>query len=211
MYLRREAPQVQEQPTRLVLLDDGVRSWGVQRLYLFSAMLALVAEASEHAAHQAYRQTTDFLLRTIEWNDPELLLGEAGALAPHAHCGLGLVELAKRADQLGGLQELYVLTTPRVMEDPDFRLALRSVLAGHSLVAVVVSRRWDGGNYPALSGGEQPGSAGADRRARRCSRQWVSLRALRVRVDRGVATFPPSMRLIRFLYGVRCGFLTSSH
>lgn len=140
MYLRREAPQVQEQPTRLVLLDDGVRSWGIQRYFLFAAMLALLAERSDKLPHESFRLAREKDLKRIHWDDPKRILEEVGNLSGHAHVGEGLAELVERAERNGGQSELYVLSTTAAARDPLFQLALRKLPGPCSLSVIAVER-----------------------------------------------------------------------
>lgn len=143
MYLRREAPQVADHPVRLVLLDDGVRGWGVQRLFLFSSLLALLAARSDGEEHRGYRLMTggsNGRIRRILLDSPSLLLREAGALGVSCHAGSGLGALMAEVAGQEGEVECYVLTTEQAARDPEFRTQLRSVLSLHPVLLVTVGR-----------------------------------------------------------------------
>ena len=55
LYLRREAPPRNPPRERFVLLDAGIRMWGVPRIFATAVGLALAATADRHTAVQTFR------------------------------------------------------------------------------------------------------------------------------------------------------------
>ena len=57
-YLRRETPPKTPSLARSILIDVGIRMWGVPRVFATSAALALLATTDHHAVATVYRAGT---------------------------------------------------------------------------------------------------------------------------------------------------------
>jgi hypothetical protein len=137
LYFRREEPQAQVKHELIVLLDQGVRTWGDVRLMLAAAVLAL--------GKQADRRRTPFLLATTctggEIVDPlqadaETLgqLVDESDLSPHP--GLALERVLEQRP--AGPRDVVLLTHPRSLREADVLAAARRATPGVRLFAVAL-------------------------------------------------------------------------
>ena len=55
LYLRRETPPTTPSLARSILIDVGIRMWGIPRVFATSVALALLATTDRHAVATAYR------------------------------------------------------------------------------------------------------------------------------------------------------------
>src|SRR6185295_15446117 len=59
LYLRREPPAANPPPRRVLLIDVGIRMWGLPRIFATAAAMALAATADPHAELATYRVAGD--------------------------------------------------------------------------------------------------------------------------------------------------------
>jgi hypothetical protein len=124
LYFRREEPPAQNKQELVILLDQGVRTWGDVRLVLAAAAVAL--------GKQAVRNKTPFLLAATS-NGGRLVapagvafeelarLVEASDLTAHPALALeAVLEQPGEADR-----DIVLLTHPRNVLEPDVRHAAR--------------------------------------------------------------------------------------
>lgn len=135
LYFRREPPMREPPGTLALLLDSGVRLWGVPRVLVTAVALALVARDKQHSEVRAWRaqgkqlQPVDLLSRTG-------LTLHLGALETGAHPGEALPAFGDAVPPDG--QNQTVLITHRdALEDPEFRRALAEHPAAPGFVAAV--------------------------------------------------------------------------
>ncbi len=135
LYLRREPPMREPPGTLALLLDSGVRLWGVPRVLATAVALALVARDKKYGevlawrAHGRQLQSVDLLARNG-------LTQHLSALETHAHPGESLPAFAEAISS--GAQNQSVLITHRdALDDPGFRRALADHPAAPGFVAVV--------------------------------------------------------------------------
>jgi hypothetical protein len=137
LFFRREEPHAPSRQELVVLLDQGVRTWGDVRLVLSAAVLAL--------GRQAARRKTEFLVATTssggELTDPlheggETLgrLLEASDLSATPAAALERV-LAQRSD---GARDVVLLTHRRSLDTEDVRAAACRLAAGVRLFALAL-------------------------------------------------------------------------
>jgi hypothetical protein len=137
LYFRREEPHARTEHELVVLLDQGVRTWGDVRLVLGAAVLAL--------GRQAARQRLPFYVATTsgggEIVDPlqadDQMLGsllEASDLT--AHPGLALERVLQAPARAG--RDVVLLTHPRSLHEEDVCAAARRVAAGTRLFALAL-------------------------------------------------------------------------
>ena|GEM_PF-1791699 len=89
MYLRRETPPHAPVPGRAVLLDVGIRSWGVPRVFATSVALALAATSDRRAPCVVYR-ARGFAAEPVDLSRREGLVQHLAALEPDLHPGAAL-------------------------------------------------------------------------------------------------------------------------
>jgi hypothetical protein len=137
LFFRREDPHVRTREGLVVLLDQGVRTWGVVRLVLTAAVFAL--------GRLAERRGLPFLVASTggggELHDP--LAGpaeELGALLESsdltAHPGRALERVLE--EETAGGRDVVLLTHPRSLAEEDVAAAARRVRPGTRLFAVAV-------------------------------------------------------------------------
>lgn len=137
LYFRREEPHRQTREDLVLLLDQGVRTWGNARLVLSAAVLAFGKGAARRnvplrlAATSGGGQLVD-PLRVDDTTLGELL--EASDLSPHP--GLALERVLTEKAEAG--RDVVLLTHPRSLTEPDVAAAARRLQPGTRLFAVSV-------------------------------------------------------------------------
>ena len=135
LYLRREPPAKQPPSTLAVLLDSGVRLWGVPRVLATAAALALVAKSAAHERCMVFRASGEEIT-PVDLQSKEGVVAHLGALEPHAHPGAALA--AFRAQLAGDERAEAVLITHReTYADPDFQRDLARAEFGPLYLALV--------------------------------------------------------------------------
>lgn len=149
LFLRREPP-VRQPPTALaVLLDSGVRMWGVPRVLATGVALALIANGKDRQ-HVIVRRAVQGRAVPVNLLNREGLITHLSALDRSAHPGAAL------ADFIAGIDptqrpEIVIITTPEAAADRAFIQEVhRSGLASFQLGTVSRSgkfmlTRWPGG------------------------------------------------------------------
>ena len=140
LYLRREPPAKQPPSTLAVLLDSGVRVWGVPRLLATAVALALIGKSSQHGKLAAFRASGDTVAE-VDLLSREGLTAHLSALETQAHPGAALAAF-RRAVDVASRHDAVLITQRDVIRDPAFQ---RSLLAAKfdALYLAVVDR--DGG------------------------------------------------------------------
>jgi hypothetical protein len=137
LYFRREEPHAQTKHELVVLLDQGVRTWGDVRLVLTAAVLAL--------GRQADRRRTRFLLAATSVAGPPMdplqvddetlgRLVDASDLS--ANPGLALEGVLERPAD--GDRDVVLLTHPRNLREEDVTAAARRVGPGTRLFSLAL-------------------------------------------------------------------------
>jgi hypothetical protein len=137
LYFRREEPRARSRRELVVLLDQGVRTWGDVRLILSAAALAFGKQAAKRGIGFLIATTgsggalTDPLTATSE------VLGElveASDLSPNP--GLALEGVLQEPAR--GSRDVVLLTHPRNLREPDVAAAARRVAGDVRLFAVAL-------------------------------------------------------------------------
>jgi hypothetical protein len=142
LFFRREDPHVRTREDLVVLLDQGVRTWGKVRLVLTAAVFALGRLAQRRGL--PFRAT---LTSTGgELCDPLGMTREAfGGLLEasdlSANPGLALERVLAAPAEAG--RDVVLLTHPRSLAEPDVAAAARTLRPGQRLFALAVA---DDGN-----------------------------------------------------------------
>jgi hypothetical protein len=134
LYLRREPPASRPPTGFAILLDSGVRMWGVPRVFAASVALALIAREDRQEAVSAYRARRDTLVET-DLCTRAGLVQHLGQLETPAHPGAAMKLLFERLDPEAGV-EVVVITHPDAVADDDFKRALAAVAKPFYLATV---------------------------------------------------------------------------
>jgi hypothetical protein len=118
LYLRREPPAKQPPSTLAVLLDSGVRLWGVPRVLATAVAMALVAKSPPQDACAIFRASGP-LLQPVDLLSKQGVIAHLEALEPHAHPGAALAAFHARLDETERA-EAVLITHVDVLGDPDF-------------------------------------------------------------------------------------------
>ncbi|MEW4570568.1 hypothetical protein AB1L88_22120 [Tautonia sp. JC769] len=140
LFYQREEPHAEESETLVVLLDQGVRTWGGVRTVLAAAVVALAGLADRRGRRLLLGVSSDPDRRIDPTrSDPDTLaaLLEASDLSPHPG------PLLRSAVGEGGRprRDLVLLTHPRGLDEPEVEAAARGVGEGDRLFAVLVDDR----------------------------------------------------------------------
>lgn len=123
LYLRREAPPNVPPKRRLVLVDAGLRMWGLPRVFATAATLALSAtrrRRDEFAVFRPHGANLDHVDTTTR----EGLIAHLAALETHAAPTAALPTFRRLAVDGEGVGEAILITGEDVLEDKAFRHAL---------------------------------------------------------------------------------------
>ncbi|MEK7865424.1 MAG: hypothetical protein AAB434_01990, partial [Planctomycetota bacterium] len=142
LYLRREAPPRTLSGKRLLLLDAGIRMWGVPRVFGTAVALALAATADRRKEVEAWRAEAGRIAKA-DLSLREGLVAHLEALEPAPHPGAALPAFLDAVRAAGGASDAVLITHEDVLADPDFRAALSDV-GDEALYVATVAR---GGAY----------------------------------------------------------------
>jgi len=137
LYLRRESPPKTPQRRRALLIDTGIRLWGVPRVFAISVALALAATAEKLSTISAYR-TNDGSITESDLLTREGLIEHLKALDPLPHPADAAIEfLDLWDDETDGVDPVLV-THAKVLTDPKFRQRVRERLTDEPLYVATV-------------------------------------------------------------------------
>jgi hypothetical protein len=137
LYFRREEPQARTRDDLVVLLDQGVRTWGTVRLVLTAALFALgqLAERRKVPFRVAATSTDGLLCDPLEVEARDLADAvEASDLSPNP--GLALERVLE--EETTAARDVVLLTHPRNLLEPDMAAAACRLRPGARLFAVAV-------------------------------------------------------------------------
>lgn len=147
LYLRRETPDEPAAPSRIVLVDCGVRLWGRPRVFAAAVALALCAEPRRGAAAAFFTQGG--APAPFDPSTREGLTALLAALDPTPEPGAALRALCDRPELAAPEREAFLITHAAVADDPDFgpaleiarrrRMRLVTVAADGSLAVALLS------------------------------------------------------------------------
>ncbi|MFM7072408.1 MAG: hypothetical protein ACKO38_11525, partial [Planctomycetota bacterium] len=125
LYLRRESPPAALARDRSVLVDTGIRLWGVSRVFAAAVTLAMAATTDRRGRLRIAR-AADSAVAPVTVDSREGLNALLGALSPQPHPGAALAAWSSDS-RLGEEQSEAILVTAReVWDDREFRAALRA-------------------------------------------------------------------------------------
>jgi hypothetical protein len=137
LYFRREEPPARNDQEWVVLLDQGVRTWGDVRLVLSAAAVALGKMADKRGVGFRFGATSNggHTLDPLIANETEL-----GKLAEASDLTLNPAEALEQALQTPceHLRDVVLLTHPRNLREPDVLAAARRLGARDRLFALTL-------------------------------------------------------------------------
>lgn len=144
LYLRREAPPKGPQGGRALLVDAGVRLWGLPRLFATAVALAVTATAGRRTVAAFTARAGALAPLDLATKDGLVAHLEALDAAPHPGAALAaFLEGAPDGDRI-------VVTHEDALDDPELQRALGAALAGGAPPLLVATVARDGA-YALLS------------------------------------------------------------
>jgi hypothetical protein len=123
LYLRRETPPRTPSRRRLVLLDAGLRMWGVPRVFATAVGLALAAGIDPGVTVAVFRAAGAELV-PVDMTTAAGLTDHMAALDHRVHPGASLDRLAEEAEAADETTDVVVVTADDVAADRNFQRAL---------------------------------------------------------------------------------------
>ena len=141
LYLRREAPAQHPPVSRTILVDGGIRMWGVPRVYACAVAMALAASSEDGSVCT--------LVRTKGNDTVPIDLASASGLREHLASLEPWPDPAEAAIRLltdapnrptGALTELFLITDRSTLDDPSFWQRLDPLTDQQTIYVASVSR-----------------------------------------------------------------------
>jgi hypothetical protein len=124
LYLRREAPPRVPPQHRLVLVDSGLRMWGLPRVFGTAAALALAVSNDKRAQTTVYRARGSHL-DVVDLATREGLVSHLASLETESHPGAALPVLHRLASDDDPATEVVLITCQEVLADRAFERLLQ--------------------------------------------------------------------------------------
>ncbi|MCB1094557.1 MAG: hypothetical protein KDN22_03160 [Verrucomicrobiae bacterium] len=139
LYLRREAPPRTPLLHRDILVDTGIRLWGIPRVFATALGLAFCATSNERCPLRVFRPCDDEnLVEEADFFSKEGLREHLSELTTTAHAGAALRQII--ADyQIHHGNDLIVITHADALADPDFQAVVAELSLEKLYIAVVDS------------------------------------------------------------------------
>ena len=137
LYLRRESPRSPQAFTRAVLLDCGIRLWGLPRVFSTAVGLAVAATTPKEASLTVWSAHRDTLI-PVDLTTHDGLLAHLERLEPEPHNGAALPALAARLKEVPEQRsETILVTHPDAAADAEFQQAVQAAELYPYLLATV--------------------------------------------------------------------------
>jgi MoxR-vWA-beta-propeller ternary system protein len=120
LYLRRETPPTNPPRSRVIVLDSGLRLWGVPRVYATAVALSLAA-LTETTIHISVLRADGDRLRPVNLATREGLVDHLQVLRPESHPARALADLGQHLAKIEGEVDTILITGDDVALDSDFR------------------------------------------------------------------------------------------
>jgi hypothetical protein len=138
LYLRRESPPRSPPRRRRVLLDAGLRSWGVPRVFIAAVGLAISAKSDPKLRVKVFRAEGSQPV-PVDLDSVGGLEAHLAALDHHLHPAAALCQLAQEDPDEQEESDLVLVTTDDVPADYEFQRQLHES-GPPSLFVATVSR-----------------------------------------------------------------------
>ncbi len=136
LYLRRETPPSNPPKHRAVLLDSGIRLWGVPRVFATAVGMALAAGAERNMRTDVFRAAGEDVI-PVSLADRAGVVAHLEDLEPDAQPGGSLAAFAAAASSEAGLLDAVIVTGEDVAADQDFQRSLATLELPAVLLATV--------------------------------------------------------------------------
>ncbi len=123
LYLRRESPPRTPPRCRTLLLDAGIRTWGVPRVFAAAVALALAATTDKDTEVLAFRAEGKKVV-PVDLATREGLVRHLESLELDLHPGAALAAFAQATSESGLANDPVLITTDDTAAAPEFRTAL---------------------------------------------------------------------------------------
>ena len=131
LFLRREIPPRPPQRCQAVLVDTGLRMWGVPRVFAAAVALAFAATADQQTFSRTWRLLDDDDVEPVDLTTRDGLNELLAALEMSRHPGNALPELLLELDAAAQAEErsptpldAILITTDDVLDDREFQRSL---------------------------------------------------------------------------------------
>ena len=136
MYLHRETPPSNPRLRRQLLIDSGVRAWGVPRVFAGAAALAFAANTPKGASIDVWRGS-GAELKEVDLSSKDGVINHLAALEPDPHLAEALPLFASRVSQSEDPVEAIVIMPADALEDPAVTQALGCLSAARVYLVTV--------------------------------------------------------------------------
>jgi hypothetical protein len=136
LYWRRERPPQPLPRQRSLLLESGLRSWGVPRVFSTAVALAVAATADRHTSLSCHR-ARGAGLAPVELTTRAGLIEHLAALEPEAHPGPALIAFAEAVQSSVVDTDALLVVSEDVYSDSEFQRELGRAGLSPLLVATV--------------------------------------------------------------------------
>ncbi|KAF0239789.1 MAG: hypothetical protein FD180_5174, partial [Planctomycetota bacterium] len=123
LYLRREQPPRNLPGRRAILVDAGIRLWGVPRVFGAAVSLALAATADRFTTVSAFR-AADGGIEAVDLTSRDGLVALLESIQPDSVPVEALSRFLERTAAFDGPLDAILVTHEDVLHDPDFPAAL---------------------------------------------------------------------------------------
>ena len=120
LYLRRETPPGFPTRHRHVLIDAGLRMWGVPRVFSTAILLSLAATLRNESTLSAYRASGNHIV-SINMASRDGLVDHLSKLEHQAHPGESLTSFFRHIQRDDREADVVIVTTDAALNDPDFQ------------------------------------------------------------------------------------------
>ncbi|BBO34348.1 hypothetical protein [Lacipirellula parvula] len=136
LYICRESPPSLPQTNRAILIDAGIRMWGLPRLFATAAALAFAAQSGRAGKVDFFRASDDFA-EPIELLSRSGITEHLAALEPDLHPAAALADFLKRISSDNVRTEPILLTSQQSLDAADVQETLRQLAPPQLLMAAV--------------------------------------------------------------------------
>ncbi|WP_425617735.1 hypothetical protein NA78x_001422 [Anatilimnocola sp. NA78] len=136
LYFRRETPPRSPPLRRAILLDSGLRVWGVPRVFISAVGLALAAAGDEQLEINAFRACGDQLL-PVDLTRQSGVEQHLEALEIDLHPGAACRTLQTKCADQECPSDAVIITTDDSLADEDFRRQLRAAHLSDTWIVAV--------------------------------------------------------------------------
>jgi hypothetical protein len=140
LYFKREEPHAAEKPERIVVLDQGVRTWGSVRLALAAAALTLLKKDAKRVGRVRLALTSTPDLIDVADADVETIADRLEASDLTLNPG-GCLGRATSSESDPGPRDVVLLTQPRNLDELEVMAAARERRPGDRLLVLCVDER----------------------------------------------------------------------